>query len=71
MHNIDSINHKLKQLPDEKQREVADFVDFLLSRLSEPTNSSQILRDTAGIWKDETDGIAYENTMRKQWEKRA
>jgi len=33
MQNTDNLTEKLKRLPDEHQNEVADFVDFLLSRI--------------------------------------
>ena len=51
MQNIEEIADKLKQLPDEQQDEVADFVDFLLSRLHAVPEAEQALRETAGIWK--------------------
>jgi mRNA-degrading endonuclease RelE of RelBE toxin-antitoxin system len=70
MQSLKSLTSKLKQLPDEQQREVVDFVDFLLSRVSEPVDAARVLRETAGIWKDEVDGITYENRMRRQWERR-
>ena len=65
MQNIEEIADKLKRLPDEQQDEVADFVDFLLSRLH-ATQEEQVLSDTAGIWKGEVDGTAYEDTLREQ-----
>ena len=70
MQNIEAIADKLKQLPDEQQDEVADFVEFLLSRLPAGPEPEQALRETAGIWKGEADGIAYEDTLRQQWERR-
>jgi hypothetical protein len=60
----------LKQLPDEQQDEVADFVDFLLSRLPASPEAEQALRETAGILKGEAEGTAFEDMMRKQWERR-
>jgi hypothetical protein len=68
MQNIEEIADKLKHLPDEQQDEGADFVDFLLSRLPASPEAEQVLRETAGIWKGEADGLAYEDLMRKQWE---
>lgn len=70
MQSLKSLTSKLKQLPDEQRREVVDFVDFLLSRVSKPVDAARVLRETAGIWKDEVDGITYENRMRQQWERR-
>ena len=61
---------KLKRLPEEHQREVADFVDFLLSRGPETADAARVLRETAGLWKGEADGIAYENALREQWKQR-
>ncbi|MFL6215390.1 MAG: DUF2281 domain-containing protein [Blastocatellia bacterium] len=71
MQNIEKIADKLKRLPNEQQDEVADFVDFLLSRLHATTQEEQALSDTAGIWKGEADGTAYEDTMREQWKQRS
>jgi len=70
MQNIEEIADKLKQLPDEQQDEVADFVDFLLSRLPALPEAERALRETAGIWKGEADGLAFEDTLRQQWERR-
>ena len=70
MQNIENLTEKLKQLPDENQHEVADFVDFLLSRVPETPDATRVLRESAGVWKGELDGIAYENAVRKQWEHR-
>jgi len=67
MQDLEALTNKLKQLPDEQQSEVADFVDFLLLRLPEPPDAARTLCETAGIWKDEVDGITYEDNMRKQW----
>lgn len=70
MQNTETITDKLKQLPDEQQNEVSDFVDFLLSRHRTSPDTARVLRETAGIWKGEVDGITYEDDMRKQWERR-
>jgi mRNA-degrading endonuclease RelE of RelBE toxin-antitoxin system len=69
MQNVEEIANKLKRLPDQQQDEVADFVDFLLSRLPTPPQAEQALNDTAGIWEGEVDGVTYENAMRNQWER--
>jgi len=66
MQNTDNLTEKLKQLPDEHQREVSDFVDFLLSRIPDTTDAGRVLQETAGLWKGEADGIAYENALREQ-----
>jgi mRNA-degrading endonuclease RelE of RelBE toxin-antitoxin system len=66
MQNTD-LTEKLKRLPEEHQREVADFVDFLLSRTPDTPDATRVLRETAGLWRGETDGITYENTLREQW----
>jgi hypothetical protein len=70
MQNTDNLTEKLKRLPDEHQHEVADFVDFLLSRIPETPDAARVLRETAGIWKGEVDGIVYENALREQWKQR-
>jgi mRNA-degrading endonuclease RelE of RelBE toxin-antitoxin system len=70
MQNTDNLTEKLKPLPDEHQNEVADFVDFLLSRIPDTPDAARVLRETAGIWKGEADGIAYENALREQWKQR-
>lgn len=67
MQNIEEIADKLKRLPDQQRDEVADFVDFLLSRLPATPEAEQALGDTAGIWKGEANGIAYEDALRSQW----
>ena len=69
MQNAD-ITEKLKRLPDEHQREVADFVDFLLSRIPDTPDAAQVFRETSGLWKGEADGITYENALREQWKRR-
>lgn len=68
MQNKD-LTEKLKRLPDEHQHEVADFVDFLLSRTPDRTDAARVLRETAGIWKGEVEGIAYKNALREQWKR--
>ena len=70
MQILETISLKLKLLPDDKQVEVADFIDFLLSRLYEEPDAEQILDETSGIWAGELDGVAYEDQMRQQWERR-
>lgn len=70
MQNTDNLTEKLKRLPDEHQHEIADFVDFLLSRIPEAPDAALVLRETAGIWKGEADGIVYENALREQWKRR-
>ena len=70
MQNIEMIASKLKQLPDEQQNEVSDFVDFLLSRQPVSRDTARVLRESAGVWKDEVDGITYEDAMRNQWKRR-
>jgi mRNA-degrading endonuclease RelE of RelBE toxin-antitoxin system len=70
MQNTDNLAEKLKRLPEEDQHEVADFIDFLLSRIPDTPDATRALRDTAGIWKGEADGIAYENALREQWNRR-
>lgn len=70
METIEIITRKIQQLPYEKQIEVANFVDFLLSRAPDETDFEQTLNETAGIWKDELDGVAYEDQMRRQWASR-
>jgi len=72
MQNKD-LTEKLKRLPEERQHEVADFVDFLLSRTPDTPDTpdaAEVLRETAGMWKGEADGIAYENALREQWKQR-
>ncbi|HEY3139458.1 MAG TPA: DUF2281 domain-containing protein [Blastocatellia bacterium] len=69
MQNLD-VSEKLKQLPEEYQIEVADFVDFLLSRVPDRPDAARVLRETAGIWKDELNGVDYENALREQWKHR-
>ncbi|MEW6129460.1 MAG: DUF2281 domain-containing protein [Acidobacteriota bacterium] len=71
MQNLEELTDKLTQLPEDKQREVADYVDFLISRLPKSLNANRILRETSGIWKDEMNGIAYENALRRQWKERS
>jgi len=61
---------KLKRLPEEHQHEVADFIDFLLSRTSDTPDAARVLHETAGMWKGEAEGIAYENALREQWKQR-
>jgi len=70
MQNTDNLTEKLKRLPDEHQNEVADFVDFLLSRIPYTPDAARVSRETAGIWKGEAEGIAYENALREQWKQR-
>jgi hypothetical protein len=67
MQNSENLNDKLKRLPDEHQQEVADFVDFLLSPVSDTPDAGRVLRETAGIWKGEVDDISYEDALREQW----
>ena len=69
MQNKD-LTEKLKRLPEEDQHKVADFVDFLLSRSADTPDATRVLRETAGLWKGEADGIAYENALREQWKQR-
>jgi hypothetical protein len=74
MTNVEALTTKLRLLPDDKQAEVADFVDFLLARLSQEAQEAafeQALHETAGLWPDEVDGLAYENQMRQQWQDRS
>ena len=74
MTNVEALTTKLRLLPDDKQSEVADFVDFLLTRLSQTTQEEafdQALQETAGLWPDELDGVAYEDQMRQQWQGRS
>ena len=61
------LTEKLKGLPEEHQHEVAGFVDFLLSRTSDTLDAAGVLRGSAGMWKGEAEGIAYENAQREQW----
>ena len=70
MQNTNSLTEKLKRLPDEDHHEVADFIDFLLSRMPDARDAARVLRETAGIWKDEADRVAYENAIREQWKLR-
>lgn len=49
---------------------MADFVDFLLPRIPDTPDAARVLRETAGIWKGEADGIAYENAFPEQWKQR-
>ena len=70
MQNTDELAEKLKRLPDESQHEVADFVDFLMSRIPGTPDAARVLRETAGMWKGEADGLAYENALREQWKRR-
>lgn len=70
MLDTNNLTEKLKRLPDEDQHEVADFVDSLLMRMPDTPDAARVLRETAGIWKGETDGIAYENALREQWKRR-
>ena len=70
MQNIEQLKDKLAQLPEEQQREIGDFVDFLLSRLPKSVDPNRILRETSGIWKNEVDGVTYEDAMRAQWKER-
>jgi hypothetical protein len=74
MTNVETLTTKLRLLPDDKQAEVADFVDFLLARLSREVQEDdfdQALKATAGIWPDQPDGLAYEDQMRQQWQTRS
>jgi len=64
------LGEKLKRLSAEQQHEVADFVDFLLSRTPDTMDAARVLRETAGLWKGEVDGITYENALREQWKRR-
>ncbi len=73
MTSVEALTTKLQRLPDDKQIEVADFVDFLLTRLSPTAQEEpfdQALQETAGLWPDELDGIAYEDKIRQQWQGR-
>jgi uncharacterized protein DUF2281 len=70
MQNTDELTEKLKRLPDESQHEVADFVDFLMSRVPGTPNAARVLRETSGMWKGEADGLSYENALREQWKRR-
>jgi hypothetical protein len=67
MQNTDELTEKLKRLPDECQHAVADFVDFLMSRVPGTPDAARVLGETAGMWKGEADGLAYENALREQW----
>jgi hypothetical protein len=70
MTDVETLTTKLNLLPDEKRLEVFDFVDFLLSRLSQEAQEEafdQALDETAGIWPDELPGLEYENRMRQMW----
>ncbi len=57
----------LSACPTSIQQEVADFIDFLLSRIPEEPDAARLLRETAGTWKGEADGITYEDALRNQW----
>jgi uncharacterized protein DUF2281 len=66
MHAVMARTEKLKRLPEEHQHEVADFVDFLLSRTPDTPDAARVLRETAGMWKGEAEGIGHENALREQ-----
>jgi hypothetical protein len=74
MTDVETLTTKLRLLPDDKQAEVADFIDFLLSRLSPDAQADdfdQALSETAGLWPDLPDGLAYEDQLRRQWQNRS
>ena len=74
MTDVETLTTKLRLLPDDKQAEVADFIDFLLAHMSPLVQEEafeQALGQTAGLWPDELDGLAYENQMRQQWQGRS
>jgi hypothetical protein len=74
MTNVETLSLKLARLPEEKQNEVADFIDFLLAKLAPETPADafdQALQETAGIWPDLPDGVVYEDQLRQQWQGRA
>lgn len=76
MQVVEAISMKLNRLPEEKQIEVEDYVDFLLSQLPvdagrpEGLDIDKVLDETFGIWPDEVDGVEYENRLRRQWRNR-
>jgi hypothetical protein len=70
MQNPEKLTDKLKQLPDADQQEIGDFVDLLLSRTRDVPDYARVLQETAGMWKGEADGIAYEDALREQWRQR-
>ena len=70
MQKTDNLTEKLKRLPDEHQHEINDFVDFLLSRIPDTPDAARVLRETAGMWKGEAEGIVYENALRERWKRR-
>jgi hypothetical protein len=64
------LGEKLKRLSAEQQHEVVDFLDSLLSRTPDAPDTARVLRETAGLWEGEIDGITYENALREQRKQR-
>lgn len=71
MENIETITRKLQKLSQEELREVADFVDSLLAPTGDEADFEQALDETFGIWRDEVDGIEYEDRLRRPWQQRS
>jgi hypothetical protein len=72
---LEQIQQQLRNLPPEKQREVLDFVTFLQQRAAVvgPSRKSRSLREhpAFGSWRErEIDALAYQQTLRAEWDKR-
>jgi hypothetical protein len=77
---LDQIQQRLKQLPPEKQSEVLDFITFLQLRSSTPADAAVQTSPKAhpltahpayGSWKKrKIDPLAYEQSLRAEWDER-
>jgi hypothetical protein len=76
MQLLEQIQHRLQQLPPEKQNEVLDFITFLQQRLSStvhtpPTAPSLSEHPAYGSWKKRgIDALAYQQALRAEWDER-
>ena len=73
---IDRIQQQLSQLPPEKQSEVLDFVSSLRQQLTRSASryKQRPLRDhpAFGSWRGRgIDALAYERSIRSEWDGRA
>lgn len=70
----EQIQKYVKQLPPEKQSEVLDFVAFLQKQVtvSRPTRRRSLHKHPAfGSWRGrKIDALAYEQTLRSEWDSR-
>ncbi len=71
---LEQIQQQLRTLPPEKQSEVLDFVTFLQNRaaISRTADLRSLRKHPAfGSWRRrKIDALAYEQTLRAEWDSR-